>query len=138
MIKTKPVKIQDYQKVIDMLQSISDFIPRDEDINDVWEAFISQDNLNGFSFFLDNELVGYGSVFYEIKIRGGKACHIEDIVVNENARGNKIGQFIIDYLVKEALKNNCYKVSLSCKENNIGFYEKCGFVQDGITMQRKL
>ena len=53
MIKTKPVKIQDYQKVIDMLQSISDFIPRDEDINDVWEAFISQDNLNGFSFFLD-------------------------------------------------------------------------------------
>jgi len=138
MIKTKPVKIQDYQKVIDMLQSISDFIPRDEDINDVWEAFISQDNLNGFSFFLDNELVGYGSVFYEIKIRGGKACHIEDIVVNENARGNKIGQFIIDYLLKEALKNNCYKVSLSCKENNIGFYEKCGFVQDGITMQRKL
>ena len=138
MIKTKPVKIQDYQKIIDMLQSISDFIPRDEDINDVWEAFISQDNLNGFSFFLDNELVGYGSVFYEIKIRGGKACHIEDIVVNENARGNKIGQFIIDYLVKEALKNNCYKVSLSCKENNIGFYEKCGFVQDGITMQRKL
>ena len=138
MIKTKPVKIQDYQKVIDMLQSISDFIPRDEDINDVWEAFISQDSLNGFSFFLDNELVGYGSIFYEIKIRGGKACHIEDIVVNENARGNKIGQFIIDYLVKEALKNNCYKVSLSCKENNIGFYEKCGFVQDGITMQRKL
>ena len=138
MIKTKPVKIQDYQKIIDMLQSISDFIPRDEDINDVWEAFISQDSLNGFSFFLDNELVGYGSIFYEIKIRGGKACHIEDIVVNENARGNKIGQFIIDYLVKEALKNNCYKVSLSCKENNIGFYEKCGFVQDGITMQRKL
>jgi len=138
MIKTKPVKIQDYQKIIDMLQSISDFIPRDEDLNDVWEAFISQDNLNGFSFFLDNELVGYGSVFYEIKIRGGKAGHIEDIVVNENARGNKIGQFIIDYLVKEALKNNCYKVSLSCKENNIGFYEKCGFVQNGITMQRKL
>jgi glucosamine-phosphate N-acetyltransferase len=138
MIKTKPVKIQDYQKIIDMLQSISDFIPRDVDLNDVWEAFISQDNLNGFSFFLDNELVGYGSVFYEIKIRGGKAGHIEDIVVNENARGNKIGQFIIDYLVKEALKNNCYKVSLSCKENNIGFYEKCGFVQNGITMQRKL
>lgn len=138
MIKTKPVKIQDYQKVIDMLQSISDFIPRDEDINDVWEAFISQDSLNGFSFFLDNELVGYGSIFYEIKIRGGKAAHIEDIVVNENARGNRIGQFIIDTLVKEALKNNCYKVSLSCKENNIGFYEKCGFVQDGITMQRKL
>ena len=137
MIKVKPVKIEDFQKVIDLLQSISDFVPRDEDIIYIWESFISQKNLNGFSFFLNNELVGYGSIFYEIKIRGGKSGHIEDIVVNENSRGNKIGRFIIDYLIKEALKNNCYKVTLSCKENNIGFYEKCDFSQDGITMQKK-
>tara|TARA_B100001769_G_C22023079_1_gene549758 strand:- start:12 stop:428 length:417 start_codon:yes stop_codon:yes gene_type:complete len=138
MIKPKPVKIQDYQKIIDMLQSISDFIPRGEDINDIWNSYLSQDNLNGFSFFLDNELVGYGSIFYEIKIRGGKAGHIEDVVVNQNARGNGIGQFIIDFLINEGKKNNCYKVSLNSKENNIGFYEKCGFIQDGIKFQRKL
>ena len=124
MIKPKPVKIQDYQKIIDMLQSISDFIPRGEDINDIWNSYLSQDNLNGFSFFLDNELVGYGSIFYEIKIRGGKAGHLEDVVVNQNARGNGIGQFIIDFLINEGKKNNCYKVSLNSKENNIGFYEK--------------
>lgn len=137
-MKIERVNRNDFNKIISMLQDISAFVPEQHLENEIWNNFINQDNVEGFSFFKDNVLVGYGSIVFEIKIRGGKMGHIEDIVVNEDFRGLGIGYKIIKHLVNQAKKNGCYKVSLSCKENNIKFYEKCGFVNDGITMQKQL
>jgi len=138
MLNVKPVDINDFNKVIDMLQSISNYTPDIEETNEIWGRFNNQENLKAFTFFENNQIVGYGSILYENKIRGGIAGHIEDIVIDGNARGKGYGKYIIDYLVQDARKFNCYKISLSCKEHNIMFYEKCGFIKDGITMQIQL
>lgn len=138
MLVVKKVKLEDFDEVVRMLQAISKYKPLDEDVDEIWKRFSSQKNLNGYSFFLDNQIIGYGSILYETKIRGGVAGHIEDIVIDNSQRGKGFGKFIIDYLIDDAKKSNCYKISLSCKEHNIVFYEKCGFNQDGVTMQIKL
>jgi len=62
--------------------------------------------------------------------------HIEDIVIDQSSHGLGYGRKLIELLTKIAKKENCYKVSLQCKEHNIEFYEKCNFIQSGISMQK--
>lgn len=138
MMKAHPVVKKDLSKIIDMLQSISDFYPSPHEIDKIWNTYIIQDHVCGFSFFIHDEIVGYGVIVFETKIRGGKMAHIEDIVVSEIYRGQGLGKKIIEFLIDNAKFNGCYKMSLSCKTNNIRFYEKCGFESDGNTMTKIL
>lgn len=138
MIINKAVELKDFHAIVNMLQAISNFMPKIEAKEEIWERFINQENVYGFSFFFNKEIIGYGSIVYESKIRGGKAAHIEDIVVDEKMRGKGLGKHIINFLVKHAVENNCYKISLSCNEYNVQFYKNCGFYKDGVTMKKIL
>ena len=84
----------------------------------------------------DDSIIGCGSVFIEPKfLHGGKSCaHIEDIVVTTQSRGQHVGQAIIESLLCISQHTNSYKVILNCSENNVGFYQKCGFSRREIEM----
>lgn len=75
-----------------------------------------------------DQMVAHGSVFVEKKYihGGGSAGHIEDIVVGEECRGLGVGKKLVIGLRDLALERGCYKVLLSCKDDKIPFYEKCG------------
>jgi glucosamine-phosphate N-acetyltransferase len=77
----------------------------------------------------ENKIVASGTLFIEDKIIHGisKVGHIEDIVVDSESRGLGLGKKIVSYLTNLAKENNCYKVILNCKEENCGFYQKCGY-----------
>jgi len=137
-MEIKKIKSEDVELVIDMLQDISSFSPPKSKFQYIYQNFLNQDNVNGYVYMEKDKIVGYGSIVYETKIRGGKVGHIEDIVVKREHRGKNIGKKIIDSLIQNSRKKKCYKVSLVCKENNIGFYEKCGLVLDGFSMSKKL
>ena len=62
----------------------------------------------------------------------GTAGHIEDIVVSENYRGQKLGKRMIDTLVNLNKANGGYKVILDCNETKTDFYKKCGFDIKGV------
>ncbi|GAB2215003.1 hypothetical protein Droror1_Dr00019375 [Drosera rotundifolia] len=81
-------------------------------------------------------IVATGSVFIEKKfIRScANVGHIEDVVVDASVRGLHLGKKIIDFLMKHAESKGCYKVILDCKEENIPFYEKCGFKPKEVQM----
>eukprot|EP00775_Hariotina_reticulata_P013371 gene13371-13498_t len=64
----------------------------------------------------------------------GKVGHIEDVVVDQAARGQKLGQKLIDELVKVAQEQGCYKVILDCAEHNVEFYGKCGLIRKEVQM----
>lgn len=64
----------------------------------------------------------------------GLVGHIEDIAVDKDQQGKKLGLRIIqalDYIAKEI---GCYKTILDCSEANEGFYVKCGFRRAGLEM----
>lgn len=83
-----------------------------------------------------NRVLATGSVMIEPKfIRGGKPCgHIEDIVVDQNARGSHLGKRIISHLIHHCKSRECYKIILDCSDQNVPFYEKCGFQIKGTQM----
>ncbi|ORX53987.1 acyl-CoA N-acyltransferase [Hesseltinella vesiculosa] len=76
-----------------------------------------------------NVVVAAGTILVERKFvhKNGLVGHIEDIAVDKNQQGKKLGLRIIQALKFIGAQRGCYKVILDCSEKNIPFYEKCGF-----------
>lgn len=124
------------EQVILLLQNMSTYLPPKDSYDDIWESFISQPNVHSVVVTEKGEVVGYGTIVVETKIRGGKMGHIEDIVSHPNKRNKGIGKIVVNALYEIAKINKCYKVSLQCQQHNIPFYEKCDYKVSGTAMQR--
>lgn len=77
----------------------------------------------------DQKVVGSATLLLETKFihNGGVVGHIEDVVVDKNFQGQKIGEKIIKYLLDVAKNQGCYKTILDCTDEVKPFYEKLGF-----------
>ncbi len=77
----------------------------------------------------DQRVVGSATLLLETKFihNGGVVGHIEDVVVDKNFQGQKIGEKIIKYLLDVAKNQGCYKTILDCTDEVKPFYEKLGF-----------
>lgn len=84
----------------------------------------------------DNKVIATASILIEKKFihKLSSVGHIEDVVVDKNYRGFKLGKLMIDYLVNYAKEKGCYKVILGCSKENVDFYKKCGFDDKNIEM----
>lgn len=135
-LKIEPLQRKHMEEVIALLQLISVYEPEKNSYSEIWENFISQQNVYSVVAILDGILVGYGSVVIEYKIRGGKMAHVEDVATCHKQRNKGIGKAIIFELCEIAKKNACYKIALQCKDHNIQFYEKSGYSVNGKAMQK--
>lgn len=57
----------------------------------------------------------------------GVCGHLEDVAVDSSYRGKRLGLRLISLVKDIAIINNCYKITLDCKESNMPFYEQNGF-----------
>lgn len=80
---------------------------------------------------IDGKIVGSTTLLIEQKFihKGGLVGHIEDVVVDKNFQGQKIGEKIMKYLLEIAKNQGCYKTILDCTDDVKPFYEKLGFKQ---------
>lgn len=87
-----------------------------------------------------SRIVGVATLLVERKLlRGGSvAGHIEDVVIAPSHQGQKLGKVLIDACVSLASRLGCYKVILDCERRNVGFYEKCQFIEKGVEMKMYL
>ncbi|BDQ31359.1 MAG: GNAT family N-acetyltransferase [Nitrosopumilus sp.] len=78
---------------------------------------------------LDGKIVGTTTLLIEQKFihDGGVVGHIEDVVVNKDYHGQKIGEKIMKYVLEIAKNRGCYKTILDCTDDVKPFYEKLGF-----------
>jgi len=136
-IRIIPVEKRFLKDVIQLLQDISIFMPAYDELDDIWEAYSSQGAVTSIVAVNNgDEVVGFGTLLVETKIRGGKLGHIEDIVVSRDARGRGLGKKLISELENIALGLDCYKLVLNCSERNIKFYETTGLEVNGVSMQK--
>ncbi len=77
----------------------------------------------------DGRIVGAATLIIEQKFihSGGLVGHIEDVVVDAEFQGRKIGEKIMNHLLEIAKKRGCYKTILDCTDDVKSFYEKLGF-----------
>ncbi|MDH3794111.1 MAG: GNAT family N-acetyltransferase [Nitrosopumilus sp.] len=80
---------------------------------------------------IEGKIVGSTTLLIESKFihHGGLVGHIEDVSVDKEFQGKKIGEKIMKYLLEVSKNRGCYKTILNCTDDVKRFYEKLGFKQ---------
>lgn len=81
----------------------------------------------------NNNIIGAGSVFKIPNLLNENIIGlIEDIIINIDYRGLGLGKLLINKLKEYGISIfNCKQIILNCAEENIDFYNKCGFEEVG-------
>lgn len=92
-------------------------------------------NVLGYIFCVHQQYIGNNS------LTDIKTLYIDDLCVDENARGMNIGRSLYNYAVDYARENGFYNVTLNVWADNINavkFYEKLGLKIQKIGMEKIL
>ena len=87
--------------------------------------------------FVDDEdeiILGYAFIWYEqtkesTSTYAAKSMYIDDLCVDETARGKSVGKQLFEFLKEEAKREACDRITLhvwECNPNAYGFYEHLG------------
>ncbi len=90
---------------------------------------------------LENEVViGTVSLVFEYKFLydGVIAAHLEDLAVHENYQSAGIGSALMDYCIKSARENGCYKLILNCTKEMKKYYKRFGLKKSNLQMRLDL
>lgn len=101
----------------------------------VFVAVDEKENVLGYAFCIFQQYINHNT-FTDVK-----TLYIDDLCVDENCRGQRIGKQLYEYVLAYAKQNGCYNVTLnvwSCNEGAMKFYENCGLLPQKIGMEKIL
>ena len=94
-------------------------------VNPIWWALVAEE---------DGSIHGFALYYIRYSTWKGQAMYLEDIIVTEAMRGNKIGKLLFDRLIKEAKEKKFNRIIwqvLKWNEPAINFYKKYNAEFDG-------
>ncbi len=105
--------------------------------NENTPVFVAEEkgHVLGYAFCIHQEMVGKKSM-QEIK-----TLYIDDLCVDEEARGKHVGTALYEHVLQFAKENGYYNVTLNVWADNkkaVGFYEKLGLHIQKIGMEKIL
>lgn len=65
-------------------------------------------------------------------------AQIEELVVDDEARGKQVGATLVRAAMSEARSHGCEEIGLSPRETTRGFYEGLGFQYVGVELRQRL
>ena len=87
-------------------------------------------------------ILGMASVSFNLALRyNGEYCQLEELVVDQDARGKNVGGLLIQEALRLAKNRGCKEAGLyvlDSTKHNQTFYEKYGFVKIGEEMRKSL
>ena len=97
-------------------------------------VYVDNDDILGYTFcvFIKNNSNSLTDIL---------TLYIDDLCVDENARGKKVGTTLYNYVLQFAKDAGCYNVTLNvwaCNNSALKFYEKCGLSVQKIGMEKIL
>lgn len=111
--------------------------------NEELAKIIVDDNRPIFVYVDNDDILGYAFCVF-IKNNSNSltdilTLYIDDLCVDENARGKKVGTSLYNYVLQFAKDAGCYNVTLNvwaCNNSALKFYEKCGLSVPKIGMEK--
>ena len=105
--------------------------------NDKTPVFVAEKNscVIGYVFCIHKQFIN------DNNMTDIKTLYIDDLCVDEQARGQHIGRLLYDYVINYAKENNFYNVTLNVwadNKNAVKFYEKIGLKIQKIGMEKIL
>ena len=113
--------------------------------NEELAKIIVDDNRPIFVYVDNDDILGYAFCVF-IKNNSNSltdilSLYIDDLCVDENARGKKVGTSLYNYVLQFAKEAGCYNVTLNvwaCNNSALKFSEKCGLSVQKIGMEKIL
>ena len=124
----------DYEEYLELINNFRETTFCKKDFLDILSYI--QNNSDIWIIEINKKLIACGTILYELKFIHNlcKLGHIEDVCVNSLYRGKNYGTILLNHLVEECHKKNCYKITLYCDEKLENFYKKIGFEKKNIEM----
>ena len=136
----REVRKEDLWQVLGLLHQLSPPGKEPGDETSLKEALVKMVDSEHYNLCVleeDGKLIGTAMLLVQLNLsHGGKAVgHIENVVVDPAQRGRGIGKQMIGHLLERAAEKSCYKVVLSCNEDNTLFYKSCGLKKHEVGMR---
>lgn len=142
----------DIQRIIDLLHQVNMvhyeirpdlFKPHTTKYNEQELRALLADELKPVFVYDDGKVLGYAfcqisEVKDNILLQDIKTLYIDDICVDENARGRHIGKALFDFVRDYALSIGCHNITLNVWEGNdaaLSFYKNMGMQVQKTTME---
>ena len=140
-VRTRPATVSDQSRVFELIEQLTG-----EATNPQWDEVYTSHlrGERGAVIIAENDdgIIGIATVSYNITIRyGGEYCELEELIVDESARGLNLGRILVQRTIEDAQRRGCAEIGLylvPSTEGNRGFYEKLGFEVIGAEMRQTL
>jgi len=137
-------KSEDQNRCLELLDVLAKATSDQHEIFDLetFENLISNERGSLVVAEENGSVLGMASISFNLALRyNGEYCQLEELVVDQEARGKNVGGLLIEETIKLAKKRGCKEYGLYILEStkhNQGFYEKYGFVKVGEEMRQPL
>ena len=129
-VRTRPANAADRDQIYDLVEKLTGESPTDR-WDDVYTSHLMGER--GTIVVAENKdgILGCATVSYNLALRyGGEYCELEELIVEESARGLNLGRLLVQRTIDDAKRRGCAEIGLylvPTTEGNRGFYEKLGF-----------
>lgn len=138
-VSTRPAVAADEQRCFELIERLTGVSPTPA-WSDVFASHLT--GARGAIVVAENAdgILGCATVSYNVAIRyGGEYCELEELIVEESARGLNLGRILVQRTIDDARARGCAEMGLylvPTTEGNRGFYEKLGFGVIGTEMRQ--
>ena len=143
-VNIRLAKQDDEQRCLELLNVLADSTSDSNKIfnSDTFGKLISNERGSLVIAEENGIILGMASISFNLALRyNGEYCQLEELVVDQNARGKNVGGLLIEETLKLAKNRGCKEFGLYLLEStkhNQSFYEKYGFVVIGDEMRQSL
>ena len=137
-VTIRPLELNDLAAVYQLLVEVSPFQPGADKYLSVYDRVSRQRNALLLCAVDTGVVVGFASIFYATRVRGGDVALIEDVIVDTAYRRVGIGHMLINELVRDAEIRGATKVILESSDMARPFYEAHGFELGGPLLKKNL
>ncbi len=138
-VRTRPATAADKDRCFSLIMTLTG-----QEATPEWSAVFDSHLLGQRGAIIVAEtaegIVGCATVSYNLAIRfGGEYCQLEELIVDETARGLNLGRILVQRTVDDAKRRGCTEMGLylvPSTEGNRGFYQKLGFEVLGTEMRQ--
>ena len=137
-------KLEDQLKCSELLNVLAEITDDSHEIFDTgtFKDLISNERGSLVIAEESGKILGMASISFNLALRyNGEYCQLEELIVDQNARGKNVGGLLIEETIRLAKTRGCKEFGLYLLEStkhNQPFYEKYGFVKIGEEMRQSL
>ncbi len=139
-VEVRPATAADEDRVFELLtQLINQEIAQSEEARQVYRELLTWERGCALVVTEGDDVLGVITASFNPAVRyGGMYAQIEELVVDERARGKKGGAALVRGLVDASREHGCREIGLYPREETRAFYERLGFAYVGVELRMQL